>query len=114
MDFYPTLVDLCGLPPRRDLEGRSLRPLLDDPATPWNHAAFTDQRPEQSAVKPGGEHGAFPLHRIRRREESRPSCTTSKPTREWTNLADKPEHAETLAKLKKLAAEHRAKLWKEP
>jgi hypothetical protein len=34
--------------------------------------------------------------------------------REWTNLAAKPEHAETLAKLKKLAAEHRAKFWKEP
>lgn len=32
IDLYPTLIDLCGLPTRHDLDGHSLRPLLKDPA----------------------------------------------------------------------------------
>jgi arylsulfatase A-like enzyme len=31
--------------------------------------------------------------------------------REWTNLADEPEHAATLAILKKLASDHRQRFW---
>ncbi len=41
LDFYPTLVDLCGLPAPKDLEGRSLAPLLKNPKAEWNHPAFT-------------------------------------------------------------------------
>jgi arylsulfatase A-like enzyme len=41
LDFYPTLVDLCGLPAPKDLEGRSLAPLLQNPQAEWNHPAFT-------------------------------------------------------------------------
>lgn len=41
LDFYPTLIDLCKLPPVKGLEGHSLRPLLDNPAAEWNHPAFT-------------------------------------------------------------------------
>jgi arylsulfatase A-like enzyme len=41
LDFYPTLVDLCGLPSPKDLEGRSLAPLLQNPKTEWNRPAFT-------------------------------------------------------------------------
>ncbi|MEM1294663.1 MAG: sulfatase, partial [Verrucomicrobiota bacterium] len=31
IDLYPTLLDLCGLPPREDLDGRSIAPLVQDP-----------------------------------------------------------------------------------
>jgi arylsulfatase A-like enzyme len=41
VDLYPTLVDLCGLRVPPGLEGRSLRPLIEDPAAPWPHPAFT-------------------------------------------------------------------------
>src|SRR3712207_1603109 len=41
MDLYPTLTDLCALPPRKGVEGHSLRPLLRDPASAWVHAALT-------------------------------------------------------------------------
>jgi len=41
VDVYPTLADLCGLPPPANLEGRSLRPLLENPQAPWNHPALT-------------------------------------------------------------------------
>jgi len=46
VDIYPTLVDLAGLPtPAQpaglELQGISLRSLLEDPAQPWKKAAFT-------------------------------------------------------------------------
>ena len=41
LDLFPTLADLCGLPPAEGLEGRSVAPLLADPQAAWNHPAFT-------------------------------------------------------------------------
>ena len=53
LDLYPTLVEMCGLPPRPELEGTSLTPLLRDPAAsrrpavctylPGNHAVRTER-----------------------------------------------------------------------
>ena len=42
VDIYPTLVELCGLPPAPGVEGRSLTPLLRDPSTPWPHTACSE------------------------------------------------------------------------
>lgn len=41
LDFYPTLAELCGLTPPKEIEGRSLVPLLQNPKAEWNHPAFT-------------------------------------------------------------------------
>lgn len=42
LDLYPTLIDLCGLPkPGHELEGLSLRPLLQDPKSSVKAEAFT-------------------------------------------------------------------------
>jgi arylsulfatase A-like enzyme len=41
IDIYPTLVDLCGLPPRPELEGLSLQPLLRDPNAVWQRPSLT-------------------------------------------------------------------------
>jgi uncharacterized sulfatase len=41
LDLYPTLSDLCNLNAPQDLQGASLRPLLDDPSSWWDRAAYT-------------------------------------------------------------------------
>ncbi|MCX6950798.1 MAG: sulfatase [Verrucomicrobia bacterium] len=41
LDVFPTLVDLCGLPPPSGLEGVSLKTWLDHPAAPGRPAAFS-------------------------------------------------------------------------
>jgi arylsulfatase A-like enzyme len=54
LDVYPTLAAVCGLPPRADLDGHSLAPLLKNPSArrPWpaitthgpgNHTVRTEQ-----------------------------------------------------------------------
>jgi arylsulfatase A-like enzyme len=41
LDMYPTLVELCGLPPNPENEGRSFAPLLKNPKMGWNHPTLT-------------------------------------------------------------------------
>lgn len=51
VDIYPTLLDLAGLETPRDLAGRSLRPLLEDPLAEWDGAAVTQiLRPADSRL----------------------------------------------------------------
>ncbi len=42
IDVYPTLADLCGLTPPSHLQGKSLRPLLDEPGREWSKPAITE------------------------------------------------------------------------
>jgi uncharacterized sulfatase len=41
LDLYPTLLDLAGFPVSSRLEGRSLKPLLSNPAHKWDDFAIT-------------------------------------------------------------------------
>lgn len=41
VDIYPSLVEVCGLPMLSGLEGRSFRPMLEDPSRPGKVAAFS-------------------------------------------------------------------------
>lgn len=41
VDLYPTLADLAGLDVPKDLPGKSLRPLLDQPGLKWENAAMS-------------------------------------------------------------------------
>ncbi|MGE0757498.1 MAG: sulfatase [Pirellulaceae bacterium] len=41
VDLAPTLTELCGLPPHDGFQGRSLKPVLEDPRRAVNEAAFS-------------------------------------------------------------------------
>jgi len=41
VDVFPTLVELCDLPPAQHVEGTSMAPLLKDPGQVWKKAAFS-------------------------------------------------------------------------
>ncbi len=41
LDIYPTLIDLCNLTAKEELQGRSLLPLLKNPRASWDRPALT-------------------------------------------------------------------------
>jgi arylsulfatase A-like enzyme len=88
IDLYPTLVDLCGLkPPPQQLQGRSLRPLLDRPAAAWNHPALTTYGEHHSSVR--DERYRY----IRYPDGSEELYDHNADKHEWTNLAANPKLA---------------------
>ena len=42
-DLAPTILDLCGLEPSAGMQGRSLRPLLENEQPDWRSEVFTEQ-----------------------------------------------------------------------
>jgi iduronate 2-sulfatase len=108
VDLYPTLADLCGLSPPADLGGRSLRPLLDDPALPWKRAALTQ-------VRRGGKQGSFTGYAVRTERYRYIEWDGGRrgaqlydhevDPYERHNLADDPEHAGTFTEMHRLLRE---------
>ncbi len=100
IDLFPTLTDLCGLPPRPGLDGTSLRPLLEDADTLWN-------RPARSMVRGEGLTGQMVRHdRWHYNQWGRPDRAelydlVADPG-ETRNLAREPRHAERVAELRRL------------
>ena len=88
IDIYPTLVDLCGLPPKPDIQGLSLAPLLKNPEAPWDRPAVTDFQFGNSAVR--SERWRY-IHYADGGEEL---YDHQRDEMEWTNLADDPAYAE--------------------
>jgi uncharacterized sulfatase len=41
LDLYPSLADLCNLQQPHELQGKSLRPIVEDPSATWQKPAFT-------------------------------------------------------------------------
>jgi arylsulfatase A-like enzyme len=98
VDLFATLTDLCGLPPKPDIESRSLVPLLRDPAAPWPHAAITHlDHPRNYAIS------TQRWRYIHYRDGGEELYDIEMDPHEWTNLAAKPAHAAKLAELRALA-----------
>jgi arylsulfatase A-like enzyme len=93
VDIYPTLCDLCGLPGPKQLEGTSLKPLLENPNKTWDRPALTTHGRENHSVR--SERWRY----IRYRDGSEELYDHENDELEWTNLAGKPEHAEVKKKL---------------
>jgi len=95
LSIYPTLIDLCGLSPRDELEGNSLIPLLNDPKATWDHPALTTHGKDNHSVRTDA-------HRyIRYRDGSEELYDLRSDPNEWTNIANQPEMETLKSKLKK-------------
>jgi uncharacterized sulfatase len=113
VDVYPTLADLCGLPAPKELEGTSLRPLLDDPERPWKKGAFTQvihRRRGGRAAQPGANNAMGRSVRSERYRYTEWADGESgvelydhrADPHEWRNLAEDPASAEVVKQMKAL------------
>jgi choline-sulfatase len=106
LDLYPTLIDLCRLPARTDLEGLSLLPQITAPQTPRSRPATTTHNP--------GNHGirSSRYRYIRYADGSEELYDLQSDPQEWKNLIARPEMAQVLAEhrrwLPKTEAAHAA------
>jgi arylsulfatase A-like enzyme len=91
LDIYPSLVELCGLPPRTDLEGLSLVPQLRDSATKRERPAITSHNQGNHGIR--SERWRY-IHYADGTEEL---YDMQGDPAERTNLAGKPEYAAVLA-----------------
>ena len=112
IDVYPTLADLCGLQAPKTLEGKSLRPFLDDPSAPGKKGAYTQ------VTRGGGKKGNPVMGRSVRTERWRyiewadgkqgaQLYDHDNDPRELRNLANDPAHAATVRELQQLLREPR-------
>ncbi len=84
IDVYPTLSDLCGLPERAELEGQSIRPLLENPERDWECPSVTTYGRGNHAVR--SERWRY----IRYADGSEELYDHHADEFEWTNLAGDP------------------------
>jgi len=101
LDLYPTLADLAGLAAPPALEGKSLRPLLENPTAEWERPAFTQV-----------QRAGFPGHSVRTGKWRYTEWDFGKKgaelydhesdPQELRNLAGDATYVETVAKMKAL------------
>ena len=93
LDIFPTLLDLAGLPLKEALDGRSLAPLLADPAAEWDHAAITTYDFSEFSVR--DERWRY----IRYIDGTEELYDHEADPEEWHNLADDPAFRSVIDRL---------------
>ena len=87
LDIYPTLIELCGLKPKPELEGRSLVPLLRNPQAQWDRPALTTHGRNNHSLR--DERWRY----IRYSDGTEELYDHDQDPLEWNNLASDPQHA---------------------
>ena len=80
IDIYPTLIDLCGLP-EKELDGKSIKPLLEDPDKKWTPTVTTLNRGNHSVM-------SEKWHYIQYQDGTEELYNLETDPMEWTNLAN--------------------------
>lgn len=95
LDIYPTLIELCGLEPRAELEGNSLVPLLRNPETTWDEPALTTHGKDNHSLR--DERWRY----IRYSDGTEELYDHDEDPLEWKNLAGDPKYADVKNRLRK-------------
>lgn len=95
LSVYPTLIELCGLPTREELEGVNIMPLLKNPEAEWERPAITTYEQGNHGVR--SERWRF----IQYADGSEELYDHQKDPNEWSNLAPNPEYTAVLEEHRK-------------
>jgi uncharacterized sulfatase len=101
VDIYPTLADLCGLTAPANLEGRSLRSLLESPDAQWTAPAYT----QVVHSKKMGRSVRTERWRYTEWNDGKDGAELydhDNDLHEWHNLATDPNSSKTLDEMKNL------------
>jgi len=105
LDLYPTLTQLAGVAAPANLQGQSLVPMLEDPTRPGRGWALT-QVARGGGGGGEGRYFGYSLRTARWRytewadgDKGRELYDHDSDPKELANLAQKPEHAKTVAEL---------------
>ena len=98
LSLAPTLLELCGLPPRDVHDGPSLVPLLADPETAWPHVALTHLS-QPGSFGLSAERGRY----IRYMGGGEERYDVETDPYELQNLAQQKDHKSTLERLHRMA-----------
>jgi arylsulfatase A-like enzyme len=98
LSLMPTILELAGVPRPADCDAPSLMPLLAKPDSDWPHVSVTYLETP----------GAFGLSAdgwryIKYQTGDEELYDIDRDPHEWRNLADRPEHGDKLAELRRLA-----------
>lgn len=99
LDLYPTLIDLCGLPKKPDLEGTSLRPLLDN-STGSRPPVIIDYLRGNHAIR--DERWRY----IRYHDGTEELYDEDADPQNWNNLASVPRYGSIKSRLAKYIPEN--------
>lgn len=102
LDIYPTLIELCGLKTRHELEGTSLVPLLKNPDEEWNKPVIMTYGKGNHAIR--NKRWRY----IHYSDGSEELYDHNSDPHEWYNLANLPEYRKTIEELKKWLPEKNA------
>ena len=93
LDIYPTLIDLCGLQKRNEIEGRSLMTLLMNPNASWDYPTLTTHGRNSHSIR------SKRWRYIRYSDGSEELYDRDSDEMEWNNLAGDPQYSEVKTEL---------------
>lgn len=102
MDLFPTLIDLCGLPEKRNIAGRSIKELLARPDVRWDYPTLTTYQKGNHTIR--SERWRY----TRYADNVEELYDHQNDPMEWTNLAGDPKYGPIKEKLVKWLPEYNA------
>ncbi|MHC4204298.1 MAG: sulfatase [Planctomycetota bacterium] len=102
IDLYPTLIDLCGLPRKSDIAGRSIKKLLARPDAKWDYPALTTYQKGNHTIR--SERWRYTKYADGVEE----LYDHQNDPMEWKNLAGNPKYGYVKAELVKWIPKYNA------